>query len=126
MPEMEFGNSEKGDALYAYELALSLEKLNFQKLQALHGVAESHGDAQMCDFVGERGGGGMAGTGVGGSCLCEEGLVVVVVVGVPKVQGDPRYDFACEMFCSRVCGCYRKGGGVGWGGVGWGGVGWGI
>lgn len=42
-----------GDALYAFELALSLEKLNFQKLRALHEVAEKHGDSQMCDFIGE-------------------------------------------------------------------------
>ena len=42
-----------GDALYAFELSLSLEKLNFQKLRALHEVAEKHGDSQMCDFVGE-------------------------------------------------------------------------
>lgn len=51
MPEMEFGNAEKGDALYAMELALSLEKLNFQKLRDLHEVADGCGDAQMCDFV---------------------------------------------------------------------------
>ena len=42
-----------GDALYAFELSLSLEKLNFMKLRALHEVAEKHGDSQMCDFVGE-------------------------------------------------------------------------
>lgn len=50
-PEMEFSHPEKGDALYAFELALSLEKLNFQKLRHLHEVAEKHGDSQMCDFV---------------------------------------------------------------------------
>jgi ferritin heavy chain len=50
-PLAEFGHGEKGDALYAFELALSLEKLNFQKLRALHEVAERHGDSQMCDFV---------------------------------------------------------------------------
>lgn len=33
------------------ELALSLEKLNFQKLRALHAVADEHGDASMADFV---------------------------------------------------------------------------
>jgi ferritin heavy chain len=33
------------------ELALSLEKLNFQKLRELHDVADNCGDAQMCDFV---------------------------------------------------------------------------
>lgn len=41
----------QGDALYAMELALSLEKLNFQKLRELHDVADAAGDAQMCDFV---------------------------------------------------------------------------
>lgn len=51
MPEMEFSHPEKGEALYAFELALSLEKLNFQKLRALHEVAEKHGDSQMCDFI---------------------------------------------------------------------------
>ena len=33
------------------ELALSFEKLNFQKLRELHDTAEKHGDAQMSDFV---------------------------------------------------------------------------
>jgi len=52
LPQVEFGGPEdKGDALYAMELALSLEKLNFQKLRALHDVADKAGDAQMCDFV---------------------------------------------------------------------------
>lgn len=51
MPETEFGHAEKGDALYAMELALSLEKLNFSKLRELHDVAEAERDAQMCDFV---------------------------------------------------------------------------
>lgn len=32
--------TEKGDALHATELALSLEKLNFQKLRDLHTVAQ--------------------------------------------------------------------------------------
>jgi ferritin heavy chain len=51
MPEMEFGHNEKGDALYASELALSLEKLNFQKLRELHDVADKNGDANMSDFI---------------------------------------------------------------------------
>ena len=38
MPDLEFGNPEKGDALYAMELTLSLEKLNNEKLLALHKV----------------------------------------------------------------------------------------
>uniref|UniRef100_A0A7S1SR73 Ferritin n=1 Tax=Tetraselmis chuii TaxID=63592 RepID=A0A7S1SR73_9CHLO len=53
-PMTEFGgpgDGDKGDALYAMELALSLEKLNFQKLRALQAVADKHGDAQMSDFV---------------------------------------------------------------------------
>lgn len=29
-PETEYSHAEKGDALYAFELVLSLEKLNFQ------------------------------------------------------------------------------------------------
>lgn len=51
MPEMEFGHQDKGEALYGMELALSLEKLNFQKLRELHDVADRHGDAQFADFV---------------------------------------------------------------------------
>ena len=42
----------QGDALYAFELALSLEKLNYHKLMELVKVAESTGDNQMTDFVG--------------------------------------------------------------------------
>lgn len=48
---MEYDNEEKGEALYAMELALSLEKLNFQKLLALHAVANKHDDAALTDFV---------------------------------------------------------------------------
>eukprot|EP00210_Caulerpa_lentillifera_P008552 g8157.t1 len=50
-PTSEFFHKEKGDALYAMELALSLEKLNFQKLRDLWDVANKSNDAQMCDFV---------------------------------------------------------------------------
>ena len=48
MPSMDFGNTEQGDALYAMELALSLEKLNNEKLLALHKV-----DAPVivCQFI---------------------------------------------------------------------------
>ena len=35
------------------ELALSLEKLNFQKLRLLHDVAAAANDAELCDFIGE-------------------------------------------------------------------------
>ena len=38
--ESEFEHPEKGDALYAMELALSLEKLNFDKLMGLWNVSE--------------------------------------------------------------------------------------
>ena len=43
----------QGDALYAMELALSLEKLNFIKLRELHRVAANCEDAQLADFIGE-------------------------------------------------------------------------
>lgn len=51
VPETEFNHPDKGEALYAMELSLSLEKLNFQKLRLLHDVAETHNDDQMCDFI---------------------------------------------------------------------------
>jgi ferritin len=51
MPEMEFHDAAKGDALYAMELALSLEKLNISKLRALHSVADAANDANMADFI---------------------------------------------------------------------------
>ena len=35
------------------ELALSLEKLNFQKLRELHAVAAKHEDPSMTDFIGK-------------------------------------------------------------------------
>lgn len=43
----------QGEALYAMELALSLEKLNFQKLRELHAVAAKHEDPSMTDFIGK-------------------------------------------------------------------------
>ncbi|GMI87309.1 ferritin 4 [Hibiscus trionum] len=51
MPFSEFDNAEKGDALYAMELALSLEKLTNEKLLHLHSVAEKNHDVQLTDFV---------------------------------------------------------------------------
>ena len=45
----------QGEALYAMELALSLEKLNFQKLRELHAIAAKHDDPSMTDFIGEGG-----------------------------------------------------------------------
>ncbi|KAG2438987.1 hypothetical protein HYH02_010778 [Chlamydomonas schloesseri] len=43
--------AEKGDALHATELALSLEKLNFGKLRDLHSVAQTVGDADATHFI---------------------------------------------------------------------------
>ncbi|RWR81310.1 ferritin-3, chloroplastic [Cinnamomum micranthum f. kanehirae] len=51
MPLTEFDHPEKGDALYAMELALSLEKLTNEKLLKLHAVADRCNDAQMTDFI---------------------------------------------------------------------------
>lgn len=51
VPESEFNHEEKGDALYAMELSLAMEKMNFQKLRALHDVASKHNDMQMTDFI---------------------------------------------------------------------------
>lgn len=50
-PPSEFEHVEKGDALYAMELALSLEKLVNEKLLALHAVADRNNDPQMADFI---------------------------------------------------------------------------
>ncbi|KAJ7963925.1 Ferritin [Quillaja saponaria] len=51
MPLSEFDHVEKGDALYAMELALSLEKLTNEKLLNLHSVASKNNDVQLADFV---------------------------------------------------------------------------
>ncbi|NP_001289225.1 ferritin-3, chloroplastic-like [Pyrus x bretschneideri] len=51
MPVSEFDHPEKGDALYAMELALSLEKLTNEKLLHLHSVAAKSKDPQLTDFV---------------------------------------------------------------------------
>ncbi|XP_058110396.1 ferritin-3, chloroplastic-like [Magnolia sinica] len=51
MPLTEFDDPEKGDALFAMELALALEKLTNEKLLNLHGVAVRCNDPQMTDFV---------------------------------------------------------------------------
>lgn len=51
MPLTEFDHAEKGDALYAMELALSLEKLTNEKLLNLHKVADRNNDVQLADFV---------------------------------------------------------------------------
>ncbi|KAK9159177.1 hypothetical protein Scep_005751 [Stephania cephalantha] len=51
MPLTEFDHPEKGDALYAMELALSLERLTNEKLLNLHSVAAANDDPQMTDFI---------------------------------------------------------------------------
>ncbi|KAF8394868.1 hypothetical protein HHK36_018805 [Tetracentron sinense] len=50
-PLSEFDHVEKGDALYAMELALSLEKLNNEKLLNLRSVADRNNDANLVDFI---------------------------------------------------------------------------
>jgi len=51
MPLSEFDHAEKGDALYAMELALSLEKLTNEKLLHAHAVATKTNDVQLADFI---------------------------------------------------------------------------
>ncbi|KAM0068890.1 Ferritin-1 [Helianthus debilis subsp. tardiflorus] len=50
-PLSEFDHAEKGDALYAMELALSLEKLTNEKLLHVQAVANKNNDVQLADFV---------------------------------------------------------------------------
>merc|ERR1712157_412729 len=49
-PITEFDHEEKGEALYAMELALSLEKLNYEKLVGVHRVADEAGDPSLTDL----------------------------------------------------------------------------
>merc|ERR1712014_283048 len=42
-PITEFDHEQKGEALYSMELALSLEKLNYEKLVDVHRVADEAG-----------------------------------------------------------------------------------
>ncbi|XP_020236054.1 ferritin-3, chloroplastic [Cajanus cajan] len=51
MPFSEFDDEEKGDALHAMELALSLERLNNEKLLNLHSLANENNDVQLVDFL---------------------------------------------------------------------------
>ncbi|KAG0467523.1 hypothetical protein HPP92_018486 [Vanilla planifolia] len=51
MPLTEFDHEEKGDALYAMELTLSLERLVNEKLLNLHGLATLHNDPQLSEFI---------------------------------------------------------------------------
>lgn len=50
-PESEFYEAERGDALFALELALSLERLNYDKLMGLWGVLDKEADPQAVHFV---------------------------------------------------------------------------
>ncbi|KAL4448491.1 hypothetical protein ABPG75_005710 [Micractinium tetrahymenae] len=50
-PDTEYDHPEKGDALYAMELSLSLEKLNFDKLLHLWEVVDKHGDPQLTQYI---------------------------------------------------------------------------
>ncbi|XP_022146869.1 ferritin-3, chloroplastic-like [Momordica charantia] len=50
-PLSEYDHEQKGDALYAMELALSLEKLTNEKLLHLHKVADENNDVQLTEFV---------------------------------------------------------------------------
>merc|ERR1711871_683393 len=46
MPKIEFPDSPRGDALYAMELSLALEKL-----LEVHAAGEAAGDSQLMDFI---------------------------------------------------------------------------
>ena len=50
-PQVEYDHPEKGDALYAFEVSLSLEKLNNDWLVALHRIAEDAEDTALQDFI---------------------------------------------------------------------------
>merc|ERR1712060_121143 len=50
-PITEFDHETKGEALYAMELALSLEKLNYEKLVDVHRGADEAGDPSLTDFI---------------------------------------------------------------------------
>jgi len=51
-PQTEFGGDNgSGDALYAMELTLSLEKLVNEKLLTLHAIADEENDPQMADYI---------------------------------------------------------------------------
>ncbi|KAE8701558.1 Ferritin-3 [Hibiscus syriacus] len=51
MPLSEFDHADKGDAFYAMELALSLEKLKNEKLLNLHSVTVLNHDVQLTEFI---------------------------------------------------------------------------
>ncbi|KAJ4802618.1 Ferritin [Rhynchospora pubera] len=51
MPVSEYDHSEKGDALYAMELSLALEKLTNEKLLHLQKVAEQCKDVELMNYI---------------------------------------------------------------------------
>eukprot|EP00897_Mesotaenium_endlicherianum_P005130 jgi/Mesen1/4645/ME000241S03683 len=51
LPDTEFADSRKGDALEAFELGLAMEKIQNEKYLAMHNVAQQAGDPEMEDFV---------------------------------------------------------------------------
>ncbi|XP_074302072.1 ferritin-3, chloroplastic-like [Silene latifolia] len=51
MPSSEFDHPQKGDALHAMELTLSMEKLVHEKLLYLHSVAQKNNDHQLQGFI---------------------------------------------------------------------------
>ncbi|XP_054780958.1 ferritin-1, chloroplastic-like [Prosopis cineraria] len=50
-PPSDFEHVEKGDALYAMELALSLEKLTNEKLLNVYSVADRNNDPELAHFI---------------------------------------------------------------------------
>jgi len=52
VPEMQFSRVDgTSDALYAFELALQLEKFVYRKLKKMHDLAEESDDPQFCDEI---------------------------------------------------------------------------
>lgn len=51
MPQSKFDYADKGDVVYAMELALSLEKLVNEKLLNVHSVASKNDDVHLADFI---------------------------------------------------------------------------
>lgn len=55
MPDIELGNNPQGDALYAMELTLALERLNNEKLLALHKASKISASSEfVCILVCRR------------------------------------------------------------------------
>jgi ferritin heavy chain len=52
VPNMQFQRTDgTSDALYAFELALMLEKFVYNKLRGLHDLGTKHNDPQFCDEI---------------------------------------------------------------------------